>query len=55
MQATIHYTRGRTTGTYGNGRPQPIETARLVAQALRRRGYDVQVVRQQAALFGGER
>ena len=55
MQATIHYTRGRTVGAYGNGRPQPMHTARLVARALRRRGYTVEVVVQQAALFGGGR
>lgn len=44
MTATIHYTRGNRSGAYGNGRPQPIETARLVARCLRRRGYAVKVV-----------
>ncbi len=58
MQATIHYTRGRTVGAYGDGRPQLMRTAELVARALRRRGYDVQVVEVgavQGRLFGGER
>ena len=44
MTATIHYTRGSTRGAYGAGRPQPIETARLVARNLRRRGYSVRLV-----------
>ena len=58
MQASIHYTKGRTVGAYGAGRPQPMRTAELVARALRRRGYDVQVVKVgavQGRLFGGER
>jgi len=58
MTATIHYTRGRTVGAYGAGRPQPMRTAELVVRALRRRGYEVQVVEVgavQGRLFGGER
>ena len=58
MQASIHYTKGRTVGAYGAGRPQPMRTAELVARALRRRGCDVQVVEVgavQGRLFGGER